>query len=106
MKNKITSSIRKDKSDYFINVFIKCKNDLRKTWNNIRKLISGCKKICVIQSIYSNNVEHCDADGISFKYNNYFSDVANNMYNEIPESDLILWNILSGIIFNIYLPNN
>ena len=79
MKNIITSSIRRDESDYYKNLFIKCKNYLRKTWNNIRNLISDCKNICVIKSIFFNNIEHCDIDSIYFIYNNYFSDVANNM---------------------------
>ena len=88
LKNKITSSIRKAKSNFYKNVYIKWKNYLRLTWNNIVNFEACLWKVNVINLIFFNNVEHYNVDSISSTCNHYFSDVEINMYNETPVSDL------------------
>ena len=88
MKNKINSCIRKAKSDYYKGLFRKCKNDLRRTWSNIRALLSDCRNPNIIKSLFFNNVEHFDPDNIATIFNNYFSNVGLNMSSEIPETNI------------------
>ena len=86
-KNMLTSVLRKAKNNYFKNLFVSNKNDVKKTWNLINKLLSNKnnKRKC-IKSLIVNENETNDCDVMANEFNTFFSTVARNLDQQIPVS--------------------
>ena len=64
LKNKITSAIRSSKRPYYKFKFIKFKNDMQKTWSNIKSVHQSSQNSNIIKAILFYNVEVTDEFGI------------------------------------------
>ena len=87
LKNKINSAIRKARLDFYYSAFQKCKNNIRKTWDTIRNILSITKNKNTVKCLLFNNIEHVDAHNIAKIFNEYFSKVPNTLNSNIPPSD-------------------
>ena len=86
-KNKIHSYILKAKSQYYKHLFEKNRNDIRSTWQTINSLINKSTNSRVIKKIMHNNVEYTDDLGMSEIFNEYFSNVATSLNEDLPIND-------------------
>ena len=65
------------------------KDDLRKTWQTLRKVISKSNdKTSCIDEIKVNDTSYTNNNDISNKFNDYFTSIANEIANEINPSPL------------------
>ena len=86
-RNCVNAVIRSAKSEYYKNVFRNCSNNIKKSWDIIRKLISKyqdkrhVKSIIVDSNVINSEVEVAEA------FNNFFSNVASDLEEKIPPSD-------------------
>lgn len=82
-RNFVTDQIRTSKSIYYANKFIEFKDDIKKTWSLINKIIQpdSSTKPNLVKSIIHNNVVHDDNIGISNAFNEYFSSVGSRISN-------------------------
>jgi copper chaperone CopZ len=85
-KNNLTNTIRIAESNFYKTAFNKCNNDMKKTWNNIKNLLGQNSVDRSIKSIIVNGREIFDAAEISEHFNNYFSTIATDLNNKIPNS--------------------
>ena len=88
-KNKVKCLIDKTKVSYYKNVFQSNKNDIKKTWTTIRSLISkNYKQNTSIKKIIHENIEFINSDEISHIFNEYYSTVAHDLENDLPQNTL------------------
>ena len=87
-KNKVNSIVKKAKKNYHKELFEKCRSNLRKTWSNINKIISPNSCKIEIDKINVNGTDITDKIEIANNFNNYFSNVASTLVNNIPHSTL------------------
>ena len=88
MKNRVNYAIRKAKSDYLKHKFNQYRTDVRKTWYLIRDLLGVVRNKNIIKTILFNNVEYTDAFEMAQIFNNYFTQVANELEAQIPQTSL------------------
>ena len=80
--------IRAAKKLYFKHSFEQNKNNLRKTWDILRKAIRKKNdKTSLINEIYSDGLLFSNSKDISNKFNEYFTNVADNITNNLNSSD-------------------
>jgi len=86
--NKLKSIIRLAKIKYYKSAFITCKNNIKDTWKLLNNLL--CRNIGkrTIQSIIVNNENITNEKLIANEFNNYFSNIANILNDEIPLCNL------------------
>ena len=85
-KNKINSIVKKAKDNYYRELFEKCRGDLKKTWSNINNLISPNRNKSEIEKLIVNGNEVVEKTEIANTFNNYFSNIANDMICNIQNS--------------------
>ena len=88
-KNILTSVIRKAKSNYYNDVFLQCKGNIRKTWSFIRE-ISGNRIVNTISSLLFLTIKLLIHMVRWLKFLttfNFFSTVAADLANNMPPSD-------------------
>ena len=86
-KNCLNSIIRRAKNTYYNNVFVNCKNNVRKSWDVLKKLMCKTNDRKSIKSIIiNNNVINCEHD-ISNAFHDYFSTVATKLEEDMPPGD-------------------
>ena len=88
MKNRVKLAIRKAKREYLERRFGQYRSDVRKTWCMIRDLLGVVRNKDIIKNIFFNNVEYTDGFEIAQLFNNYFTNVANELEAQIPNSTL------------------
>ena len=76
LKNKITSVIRSSKRQYYKFKFIKFKNDMQKTWSNIKSVLHSSQNSNTTKVVLFNNVEVTDKLDIAQLFNNFFTGIA------------------------------
>ena len=105
-KNKVKSIVYKCKLNYHKKLFEENRNDISKTWNAIKTIISQNRsKSNSIKKIIINNIEYFNNVEIANLFNNYFSQIALDLDNQIPNTMinpcyLISRNTISSIYFN------
>ena len=86
-RNSVTSEIRNAKKTYYDKLFLKVRNDVKKTWNIINKIIRpDYNKTNFIDSIIFNNEQLKDHSSIANAFNNYFSSIGSNISRSFPDS--------------------
>ena len=98
-KNILTSVIRKAKSNYYNDVFLRCKGNIRKTWSFITE-ISGKQnsKHDIKSLIFDNRIVNSHGEMAEI-FNNFFSTVAVDLANNnMPPSDGL--SVTANIISN------
>ena len=105
-KNILTSVIRNAKSNYYNDVFLRCKGNIRKTWSFIRE-ISGKQnsKHDIKSLIFDNRIVNSHGEMAEI-FNNFFSTVAADLANNMPPSDglSVTANIISNCISMFLYP--
>ena len=77
-RNKVNNIIRKHKIKFHVELFLKYKNDLKKTWKIINRIISRNFQAKNIKRIIYNNTTYTfDAD-IASIFNDYFCSIGEN----------------------------
>ena len=87
-KNNLYTLLKEAKSNFFKRKFDACRNNLKKTWESINRLTKGNKLRDPINLLDDNDVEHNDPVKVSNMFCDYFSNVANDLENSIPLSNL------------------
>ena len=88
-KNKVKLIIKKAKLNFYRNLFQKYKNNLKKTWDTMKSLISNKIENNSIKSIVATNgLEYSNDADISEILNNYFCHVATNLESSLPHSSI------------------
>ena len=88
LKNRILKKITFLKNRYYTESFKKQRNNIKNTWNLIRTLTEIGTKKSNIKSIIFDNVEHFDSNNISRIFNEYFSNIAKNLDNSLPNNNI------------------
>ena len=84
-KNEYMNKIKWTKKNFFHSIFLKVKNDVKKTWRVINSVL-GRKKEKQLFKLRIDGKDINDDLEIANEFNNYFSNVANNLVNKIPTS--------------------
>ena len=81
-RNSLTTQIRQAKATYFDKEFDKCGGNVKKTWNIINANIKNRVKNTKISIQEENRL--LDSSELPNKFNNYFSNIANELVSNIP----------------------
>ena len=87
-KNRVNSIIKKTRREYYRNVFNMNLNNAKKTWEIIRKLSNTKLEKKIVKKLFFNNIEYNDPINIAESFNTYFSNIAEELDSEIPNSAL------------------
>ena len=96
-KNKITKIIDKSKTAYYKDQFYKSRNDLNKTWKNIKNLAFSPAQNCNITKLKIGNVEFTETHDICEALNEYFCSIGSEIEDAIPTTN---FDPLSPIVRN------
>ena len=88
-KKMVNITVKKSKREYYFNAFNQCRNDIKRNWDIIRGLMGNksikkhdIKKLVVEDKIFTS--EKCIAEA----FNHFFTNVAQNLANSLPVSNL------------------
>ena len=83
--NIIKKLLRNAKFSYYNNMFLKYKNDSRKSWTLINTLIGNCSSKKKITNIFTvNGVNVSNESAIAENFNSFFSDIGRRQADSIP----------------------
>ena len=85
-KNRIKKITGKVKQDYYKNLFFRNKQNAFKTWSVIHSLTGTAKKNNHPSRIISENIEIINNDEIAEIFNNYYTEMAHTLENNLPNS--------------------
>ena len=86
-KNCVNAVVRQAKIMYYNNVFHDCSGNVKRSWDNIKRLIGKSRDKRHIKSIIVNNNLINSEEDISESFNDFFSNVASNLEENMPPSD-------------------
>ena len=86
-RNLLTSTIRAAKRSYYHRAFTNNRNDIKKTWLLIKKLLSKSAKPRNIIRLQVNNNTISDYSDIAEYFSEYFANIANSLDSLIPQSN-------------------
>ena len=84
-RNTLTTSIRKAKAKYYEDEFEKNSLSIKKTWATINSVIRKNKSPSTIELIDENGTKFQDSD-VPSKFVDYFTNIATNLTNQLPNS--------------------
>lgn len=88
-KNRLTSTLRASKDDYYRNRFVKFQGNLKKTWQTISDVGSDLKKKSDEQDIMLSRVDGPTTDDpaeVADIFNDYFSTIGSKLASKIPNN--------------------
>lgn len=88
IKNKISKEIKNAKDLYFKSKLIFHKNDLKKSWEIIKKLSGKTNKKDEIVELIDNDIILTDKTDIANSFVNFFSNIAQNLDDILPNSTI------------------
>ena len=88
-KNMYNSTLRKAESIYLENLFNKCRRNLKDTWNNINNLLGRGKgkNFVYPKTFVMEKKEFNSTEQIVEGFNNYFTDIGENLQRTIKNSN-------------------
>ena len=86
-KNRINKEIKNAKDLYYKNLIVFHKNDLKKSWNVIKKLSGKIEKKEEIIKLLDGDVLLTDKTEIANSFVDFFSNIAQNLDSYLPTSD-------------------
>ena len=84
-RNKVTTLMRNQKESYYKQCFSRHANNIKASWNLIRKICSG-HQVKKIDEIKFNNLTYKNDLEIAKIFNNYFVSIANDLDANLPPS--------------------
>ena len=97
----ITHLIRKSKKTYYLDYFTEHNNNIKKTWDGIRQLVSINKRKSVsIKFLNENNSNITDNKIMANTFNDFFSNIGNSIEQKIPKSQRCFSSYLNTPINN------
>ena len=101
LRNSIVTATRKGKKDHFSNFFQENSQNLKKVWQGINSIISkSYSQKLSVSSLYMNDLNNDDITSdpvlISNKFNDYFSNVAEETRKKVPHSSKHFTNYLKN----------
>ena len=103
LKNKVNQAVRKAKTEYLRMKFGSFRNDMRRTWDLIRTVLSQTKKNNTIKYILFNNVEVFDQLEMANLFNEYFCQIPVELEAKIPSSRLNPLDFVTKVDASIFL---
>ena len=88
LKNKIKQIIDHTKLLYYKQLFVSQKNNISKTWYNIKELLGIKTKGQSSMKIIHNNRDYINHNEIAELFNDYFSGMATTLDNSLPNSTI------------------
>ena len=88
IKNKIKRIMDKTERKYYEIAFIKCKNNMKFTWNLLKSLNIRGRGTTKIEKIIWKDTEFTGDSNIADTFNEYFGTIAQDLQSQIPETDL------------------
>ena len=88
--------IKRTKSNYYIRVFSDFRNNIKKTWDTLNKLMGKTHQKTKINNIIHENKILDKATDISETFNNFFSNVASNLESKLPPSTIDPMQFMKG----------
>ena len=88
-RNKTNSIISKAKSKYYLNLFNKCKTDMKKSWGIVNNLMGKNKTSNSIKEMIFDDELCTDISTITEKLNNFFSTIADKLDDSLPTSNVL-----------------
>ena len=86
-KKIVNSTIKKAKKDYYMQAFSECKKDMRKSWNLIKNLMGKHPKKQTVKSLVIDNVSYDSDRSIAEAFNDFFTNIAQSLANNLPDSN-------------------
>ena len=100
--NYVNRTIKNAKSQYYHKVFSNFKNSTRKTWEVLNKLTGNNKRKTGIDSIIYQDQIINEPNKIANIFNQYFSNVAEELESKLPASEVDPLSYLSGNYENLF----
>lgn len=101
-RNSVTSEIKIAKTNYYKNEFKKCKNNENEKWKFINKLLNkDSKKSDSPTSLVKHGKLLTDSQEIADTLNDHFSEIGNNLADELPKSDIHFSRFMNCCVANI-----
>ena len=88
IRNKVTKEINKSKNNYSKGKLEESKGDSKKTWGVINNILCRNKNQHSINEIYHNDETITDKETISETFNKHFSNVASELADKIPDTQI------------------
>ena len=86
-RNLVNNSVKRARALYYQNSFNRCRTNLKKTWRLINGLIRETRPNKSVSEINVDGTVVSDNDVIADKFCDFFSNIASNLQNEIPNSN-------------------
>ena len=87
-RNKVNNAVRRHKIKYHAELFLRYKNDLKRTWKIINQVISRNRQTKNIRKIIFNNITYTNDEEIASIFNDFFCSIGENYDSDIPASSL------------------
>ena len=106
-RNLLTYHIRRAKAKYYEDEFNKTSSNIKKTWSTINSVIRKNKQKSKINLIDENGTKVHDTN-VSTKFVDYFTNIATNLTNQLPDSQTNPSQYLRNRNMNsfVFLPTN
>ena len=106
-RNLLTNRIRKAKAKYYEDEFKKTSLNIKKTWSTINSVIRKNKLNSPIEIIDENESKVLDSD-VPTKFVDYFTNIATNLTNQLPNSPTNPTQFLRNRSINsfVFFPSN
>ena len=100
-KNKLSSTLRAAKRNYFEKKFEDCKSNMKSTWRLLNEIINKRKSRNMVQSSFIiDNKEITDPMEIASHFCEFFTNIGPNLAKMIPLSTSPFRSFLSGSFIN------
>ena len=99
-KNKLSSTLRATKRNYFEKKFEECKSNMKSTWRLLNEVINKRKSRNSVQSFFIDDKEITDPMEIANHFCEFFTNIGPNLAKMIPSSTSSFRSFLSGSFIN------
>ena len=100
-------SIRKAKKDYYHSRFVKCKNDIKKTWTCIKDVLNSSQDKNFPNHFLVDNIPCSNNNTIANKFNQFFVNIGPSLANEIhPPINMTYQCYLNDTILPVFVFQN
>lgn len=95
-RNNLTQVIRAAKCNYYLNIFYNFRNNTKKVWKTINEIKGNTSIKSNTKTLHYNNTVFDNPKDISEAFSKYFSNIAPQLDNNLPQSNNNLHDYLQG----------